>query len=296
MLELGRREQSLLSGLVVQVLVVGMLVFAYTQAARQLKFQRSLFLELKEQLARARDQVERAGPRDLAEMQARLFELESQMATPETLSDWAGRVEIFARDRFSFRNLQVKVGAPVKTIPVPVSPHSQFEMKLQPLELQGSGTTREAAGLLESLSPLSVKFLCPLERMELKAQAADASLPVELYFRWLVATGTKIAGSADQKVKPKPWPVTSAAEGRWGSREEPFRSPFSNPHAFQIPGSTIARFHLTGIVWDPVSPSCVINGIPLKPGELLDGYKLVLLTPRAVILSKPYEEIYLSLP
>lgn len=290
------KERSLLSGLVVQVLVIGMLVFAYTQAARQLKYQRSMYLELKEQLTRAKSQVEKAGRQDLAQMQAQLFELESQMATPETLSDWARRVEILARDRFRFQNLQVKTGPEIKTIRVPVGGNPDFELRLQTLELSGSATTRDAAGLVASLNVAGTKFLCSLETMELKAQVPGEELPVHLYFRWLVATGTKIAGTAEEKVKPDPWPITAAPELHWGLRVEPFLSPFLSLGAYQIPGPTIAQFHLSGILWDSVAPSCVINGLLLKPGQLLDGYTLVLVTPRAVVLSKSQEEIYLSLP
>ena len=53
MLELGRRERHLISGLVLQVVVVGISVFVFTQAIRYLKYERTRFLELREQISQA---------------------------------------------------------------------------------------------------------------------------------------------------------------------------------------------------------------------------------------------------
>jgi hypothetical protein len=50
---------------------------------------------------------------------------------------------------------------------------------------------------------------------------------------------------------------------------------------------------LTGLLWDPASPTCLINDTPLRPGEWIEDNQVVLITPHGVLLQGADEEILL---
>lgn len=292
MLELGGRERHFFSGLVVQVLVVALMVFAYTQAGRQVKYRRNQYLQRKEQLAQAQSQATRIQKPDLDRLRAQIGKLEGFLPSSEALAAWADRLEVLARDQYGFRNLQVKVGRleepmaaslPQEDLPSPITMRS--------LDLQGVASSRDIAGLLIALNDSELKLLCPLEVMELMANGEPPLLPVGLHLKWAVATST----ASSRRISSGPWPPATPVL-KWGEREEPFWSPLTQPRALQISGEVFSRFQLTGISWTGEEPTCVINKTSLKLGDSIQGYQLVLLTPRSVILEKAGEEIFLSLP
>lgn len=300
-MELQRREQHLLSGLGIQVIVVALLVFAYSQAARQLTAQYQTYLQLKEQVARARDRVAREGVPDLGPLKAELLEMERSLATPEMLSEGLLRLENIARDRFGFRDIEIKVGPPEKTIRIPRPPNGpDFEVQLISLELQGNCTTRQTAGLLARIGQASLHLVCSLQTMTLTASNPDQPLPVNVRLKWLVAaSGSALDAQPPTGHSPGFARVTPTASGeapKWGSREEPFRSPFLNPGAVRMGPQISSRFRLTGILWDSQNPSCVVNESVLKVGDLVQGHRLVLLTPSAALLEGSEGEIILFLP
>ncbi len=298
MLELGRREPHLLSGLGVQILVVALLVFAYTQAARQLKHQKEMVLQMREQLTQAQVRVAKEGKSDPGQFKGQLLQLRSSLITPDQLADWAKRIELLARDRFGFEDLQVTVGDPERTIPMPCADRPIFEVQLYALELEGKTTSRSCAGFLASLRQPNVKLLCPLETMELQAQALETGFPLKVRLHWLVAAVAKKPGTLPAAVDPSSetgsWPPLTPRLS-WGLREEPFLSPLTNPNAARLPAQAQTPFRLEGILWDSVTPTCVINGNVLKISDWLKGYQVVLITPKAVLLQGSAGELFLKL-
>jgi len=291
--------------------VISFLVFFYTQAARQLKYQREEYFQLKEQLVRAEAQVIRQGQTDLNQLQAEVLKVETYLPTREALMDWAQQSEPLARDRFGIHDFQIKVGASERNIPVVFQSSFPFEVQLLSVELQGTTTTRNTATFLESLKDPGIKLLCSLDAMELEASNPDQPQPVRLHLKWLVATSSTTPSLRQRALKeslktpfltqpdvpstePNRWPAETPSL-EWGWREEPFLSPVQHPSAVRIPARTLSHFRLTGILWDKENPTCVINGATLKPGDQAAGYRLILITPSAVILQKREEEVVLSL-
>ncbi|MBI3333031.1 MAG: hypothetical protein HYZ93_02945 [Candidatus Omnitrophica bacterium] len=274
MLELGRRELHLVSGLGVQVIVVVLLVFAYTQAARQLSYQREKYLELREQLASAKHRLATEGKLDLNSIRARLADLGNGLPTGDSLGQWGQELAVVARDRFHLEEVQVQVGTvPESTVSVPLVKGSPFEVELYSLELSGKGGSRDIAAFLQSLGNSSPKLLCPLQGMEIRESS--------LHLKWLLG-----ARRSELKEHPGIGELTPVPSSSWGEREEPFLSPFLHPEAIRVPAEILARFQLTGILWSPTSPSCVINGNVLRPGDLLGDHRLVLLTQHAALLEE----------
>lgn len=296
-----RREMSLLSGLGIQLLVITLLVFCYTQAARQRNYQRDRYEQLKEQMIRSEARVLSEYPKDLDRLQAEVEELMRQLPTREQLLDWTQALERAARERFGFQDLQVKLGPSEKTMPVSFKNSFPFEVDLLPLELRASATTQEVARFLADLKGGNEGLLCSLESMEMKALEPSAHKPVGVRVKWLIASASRIPLMTLGKVVPpiKPADLKSPGPGNlsldWGWREEPFLSVTRFPSAIRIPAQTSSRFQLNGILWDPAAPTCTINGSVLKLGDSLLGYQLILITPTAVILQKGSEEILLSL-
>ena len=286
------REHHLLSGLGLQVLVVALLVFVYTQAARQLNYQRGLFLRLQEQLGAAKMQAAKGGKPDLNKLRAEVDQLEARLATPRMLSEWAKALESSAKERFGFHEVNVSVGAVEKTVGVDLGEKAAFETQMVALEFKGTAATRNAAAFLASLASPELKLLCPLQSMSLEARGPEQNDPITLRLKWLVAISSKPtqAGSVPEISLPNAPPSLT-----WGWREEPFLSPFVSPKGVQISPAVRKRFRLSGIVWDVKTPTCVINGTVLKPGDLIDGYQVTLIAPNAVLLQKREEEVFLPL-
>ncbi len=296
--EPSRRETHLLSGLGLQVLVVALLVFIYTQAARQLNYQRGQFLRLQEQVAAAKVEVAKAGKPDLEKLRAEVEGLKSRLVTLQFLSDWAEVLGPSVRDRFGFQDVTFNVGGVEKTMNLNLGDKPAVEIRLVGLEFRGTSTTRNAAAFLESLAPSNLKLLCPLHSMGGEAQAADQPFPAVFRIKWLIAVSSESSQPSSGSGSTS-FPLPERKEGpplTWGWREEPFLSPFVSPRAVQTPTPVRKRFRLTGILWDPNTPTCVINGAILKLGDLLEGYQVTLIAQNAVLLHKGEEEIFLPLP
>ncbi len=294
MLEPGYRERHLLSGIGLQLLLIGLLVFAYTQAIRQMNYKREMFLTLKEQVAQGAAQVTREGKPDLTRIRSGIFHRwEAYLAAPDTLSEWAKRIEDIARDRYGFGDLQVKVGsAPERSVRIPLFEESSLEVHLYPIELEGTATARSGAAFLNSMDTASFKLLCPLTSMQVKALEPEAPRPVRFRFKWLAATLPQPPQNLPQG---EGWKMPAATTVAWGGREDPFASVFLKPGAVRVTEQVARQFRLTSIRLDPRSPRCVINGATFKLGVLVKGYKVVLIAPRGVLLQKADEELFLSL-
>ena len=229
--------------------------------------------------------------------------LEARLLSPEQLTAWAAAAGAMARDNFSFQEVHARVGAPEKTVEVPLEGTSAkegttLEINLQEVEFEGNSTTRHAAAFLSSLKELTPQATLLLERMEIEAQP-DQPLPIRMRLKWLVAVAPEgksppaAVPEAPEKPKKGSKPFASL---NWGWREEPFLSPLLNPRSVKVPTAIGQRFKLSGILWDPETPTCVINGAVLKPGDAIEGYKVVLIAENAVMLEKASrEEIFLPL-
>lgn len=292
MLELGRKEAHLFSGIFVQILMVGLLVFAYTQAIRQVKHARELYYRYQEQLTMAREQMARQPPgSDPAALQAEVDRIKRRFAAEPDLLREKGWIERVARQEFHLQDLQLrKSEMPVEILTFPMKGRPDFEVQLYGLELTAAGTTRSAAGLLAALAEPELEPILALAALDLRASQAAAAEPVQWSARWLVPV---VPGPAREEV---PLPPPQGTRLDWGNREEPFSSPLQHPSAVRPPAGKGDSIRLTGIVWDPVTPACVINQRVLRPGEWVESYQVVLITPETVILQGLDEEILLHLP
>ncbi len=290
MLELGRREQNLLGGLGIQILIVGVMVFAYTQAVRQVKLAGDLSQRLREQLVVAREQVARQGGKaDLAALQAQVGELKASLAAPDALEAQAGRLKRLAA-RFNIRDLQMAPAEePTEKLTIPLEGQPDFEIRLHRIEMTGSAPTRNLAALVKAVSDPSFKPICPLVAMQLE-QASPADVqPVKFTLRWLIAVSPGSAAGVDQALPP------AGESPRWGLREEPFQSPLLHPGAIKMSPDKTAGLKLSGILQEEEGFTCVINGQVLKPGDLIEDSQVVLITPTAVLLERKGEELLLWL-
>ena len=293
MLEHGRRENHLLGGIGVQILIVAIMVFAYTQAIRQLRNRGELKERLQEQLVVARDQLARHGKRpDLAALQEQVAELKGTLISSEALDELGNRLEKLAREEYGVQGLQVRVSdRPTQTLTVPLDGRLDFEVHLHSLELSGFTTSRNAAALVSAVGAVSAKLLAPLVGMEVKkADPLKSDQPVRVSLRWLLAVSPETAGSAAIPPMAPPGKIT------WGWREEPFLSPLEHRGALKVPSSELSSLRLTGILWEEGAPTCVINGVVLKPGEATSGCRVVLITQQAVLVEKDGKELLLRLP
>ena len=285
-MEHGRKEIHLLSGLVVQILMVGLLVFAYTQAIRQVNYQRDLHQRLQEQLTMAREQVSRQGPTpDVSIVQAKIQALRAGFLSPGTLAAQADQIRLLTEKEFKLKGVRwEKPGEKTSSFSISIPGRDDFKVDLYELEMEGETATSEAGALLATLEPASGQPVLPLVNLEMTG-TPQADRPVHVLFRWLmpVVVGTSTPGSR-AVVKPA-----------WGWREEPFLSPLDHPAALRIPPEKTASLRLTGILWDPVHPACVINGQSLRAGELVSGNRVVLITADAVLLQGPDGELLLRL-
>ena len=290
--EQGGREHHLMSGIGVQLLLVALMVFAYTQAIRQLKHAGEQRDRLEEQITVARNQLARHSRRpDLESLQKEVAKLKSTLLSPQALGEVAGRLRELAQKEYHVQDLEVKVGdRPTQTLSIPLDGRMDFEAQLYALELSGVATSRAASGLAAALGGSSSKLLAPLVAMEMKSSGPEDEQPVRLSLRWLLAVSPGSTGTT-----PPSSPAASARP-EWGWRDEPFYSPFDHRGALKVPPDKLARFRLTGVVWDQTAPTCVINGMALKPGDSVSGYRVVLITQQAVLLEAGGEEILLRLP
>jgi len=296
MLELSSRERQLFSGLGVQLIVIGLLVFAYTQALRQVNVKRELYLKQKEQVALGRARVEKEGTPDIDQVRREvLSQWEPYLPGPSGLAEWAQRLEDFAEKEFHFSDPEVKVGSVTEeTVPIPVLDGTSLEIQLYPIEMSAVTTAKNLALFLESLRQSKMKLLLPLRTVKLKKSKSTQLFPVAVNLKWWVAV---LPEETKRQVEADPqWDLPERAALEWGHRRELFSSVFDKASAVKTPKKVRQKLRLSGIVWDQEVPTCVISGAVLKPGDVIDGYRLVVVTPKGVLLQKGEEEVFLASP
>ena len=296
MWEFERKERHLLSGIGVQILMVGLLVFAYTQAFRQLKRERGLQIRLQEQLTMAREEVARhtATSPQLAVLETRVKEIQASWVAPDGLAVQAAQLKRLA-ERFQLQGVQVKVWeVPAQTLRIPMPRKEDLQVHLYPVEMTGSAGTPQVAALLGAVSREEERPLRPLADLNLRTSSErEPNPPVQFTLRWLVPV------SLQSLPKPRTEQSSSARAEPWaplkglGWRLEPFVSPLVSPGALRIPPEELASYRLTGILWDAENPSCVLNGMVVKPGDRVGEAQVVLITREAVLLERQGQELLL---
>lgn len=292
-----RREHHLLSGIGAQILIVALLVFIYTQAFRNLKMQRELQGRLQEQLTMAREGLARqaSGSPDLKVLEARLRELRSGWVASDGLAAEAADLKKTVQaGRLQAAELKVSE-VQAEIIRVPSDGQQELAVQLFPVEMKARGKSRHLAQALSAAADTAGPSR-PLAAIEMKRiESADSEEPMECAVRWLIPV---IAPDfPDKWVSQVPTPPPSGQRRKpalpWGSREEPFLAPWESATAFRMPEEKRAAFRLTGIVLDQEHPSCVINGMALRPGDWVEGYQIIWITPQGVLLNGLGEELFL---
>ncbi len=293
---MSTREQNLLGAVGILILVVGLLVFPYTQALRHVNYQRELYLKLKEQIAAGKAELRREGVPDLDRLRESLLgSWEGSLPTREGLAAWGQRFESYGRNEFAIGSLQAKVGSvPEKTVKVPVDEKMSVDLELYPLELEGLSTTRNLVSFLESVKRADLKLLYTLVSLDLKIADPAKVSAVGFRVKWLVATRPL---SSNKKGSPAAdFKVPERVVVPWGDREEPFLSVFVRPDMVKTSPKLLERYRLTAITWDLANPTCIMDGAVRQPGDWVQGSRLVLIAPTGVIVEKGGEEFFLPLP
>lgn len=295
MMEWGTRERNLLSGLVVQVVFIGIIVFLFTQAVRQLRYQHSEYLELKKQIKACRLQAAKGKP-ELTPLESEVSRLKGQFATAQDQSELITRLELLARKQFDFDDLETRLSKiPKRLVKGSEAEGPPLPVETLTLQLDAKTTTRNVAGLLASLSQGGIGILCPLRSMKMKTPDLTGKLPVQVHLEWIVpllvseSVEKKEAGPKIIPAAP-PQPILS-----WGLREEPFLSPFLYAGVLKTPVDSLKGMRLAEVQWEGMAPVCLINGKIVRLNDRVGDYQLVLVTPRAVLLQGEEGELFLPL-
>lgn len=303
MLELGRRESQMMSGLWLQILVIGVMVFAYTQAIRQLNHRRDLTTRLQEQLTMAREELVREGSRpDFSRLEVEVMHSKSVFFSRDLIEQKLPLLTTLAQDRFSIQELKVQLAArPVRSIQMALEGRPDLVVELYPLILTGVGTSRNVSGLLANLSRPDLRPLSPLAKMTLQAQDLKEVEPVKIHLEWWVAAVAPAESVEEEELQTEQSPFSllegsSGSRPAWGDREELFLSPFVRLSALGKRVKRQSKFQLTGILWDSAQPACVINEEVFLLGDRVGKYTLVLMTPDAILLQGGDEELFIPLP
>ena len=304
MLELGRRESQMMGGLWLQILVIGVMVFAYTQAIRQLNHRKDLTTRLQEQLTMAREKLVREGSRpDLSRLQVEVAHSKSVFFSRDLIEQKLPLLTTLAQDRFSIRELKIQLAArPARSIQMALEGQPDLVVELYPLILTGVGTSRNVSGLLATLNHPDLRPLSPLAKMTLQAQDLKEVEPVKIHLEWWVAAVAPAESVEEEELQTEQQSPFSLLEGSrgsrpaWGDREVLFLSPFVRLSALGKRAERQSKFQLTGILWDSAQPACVINEQVFLLGDRVGKYTLVLMTPEAILLQGGDEELFIPLP
>lgn len=276
MLELGQRERHLLGAVWFQVALIGLIVFAYTQAVRQLNYQKERQTRLQEQLVMAREQVSKQATtrQNLESLQEEVSDLRSQTVSVPELPAVAQRVKELAEKKYELSILRVKEGdSPVETLDLPIQDRQLQKIDLYLLDCSGRGTSRQIALFLAHLNHPDFRPLTALISLVCRSPEEKGTAPVEFTAQWVVAVS-----SETPERKPAPDYDVSL---EWFNRLEPFLSPFQDASA-AVPDST--GFPLwTGLQLQGDSPTAEINGRWVKPGDRLDAWRILYIGKEGIL-------------
>ena len=278
MLELDRREGHLLGAVWFQVLLIALIVFAFTQAVRQLNYEKERQGRLQEQVVMAREQVSKQAMvrQDLSSLQEEVADLRSHTVPVSELPAVSMRIKELAEQKFNLTGVQLKMGdSPVETLDVPIHDRQNQRIDLYMLNCMGQGSSRRITEFLAYLHDSNWRPLMALSSLDCQATESIAASPVAFTAQWAVAI-------SPEAPEHKPVPEYSVSV-EWGNRLEPFRSPMEDPSVYRpAPAPNLPL--LTGLNLDPVPPLANLDGHWVKPGEQAGAYRVLYIGKTGVLL------------
>lgn len=290
MTDAARRETSLFMGVSVLVALVAVVFFSMTMAMRQAAQRQARWRELREQVAQAQHRAQQApvpAARDRSAAQAqsaaRFFITSDQVPA--------------LRDRLSA--VAADLGATLTWLPAttPAAPSAYLP------GFDGCYHVQSLVGTVEAPYRELAIFLTRVEVLDNPAvgvrscavtPVADSGRP-RLKARLVVETYLWTPGAlpkgpvpslpSGESSSPSARLPQGGASASWG------RDPFD---ARYVPTAGVDGVVLNGILWDPDHPTCLVNGAVLGPGEVVNGYAVVVITPEAVVLRGESRELVLA--
>ncbi len=278
MLELGHREKHLLGAVWLQVALIGLIVFAYTQAVRQLNYQKERQIRLQEQLVMAREQVSKqaAAPQNLEALQDEVSDLRSQMSLLEELPEIGRRVKELGEKKYGLSMLRMKEGdSPVGTLDFPLQDRQNQRIDLYLLDCWGKGSSRQIARFLAHLNHVKFRPLMALVSLNCSGSEEKSEPLVEFTAQWVVP----ISSDASERKPQTPFEDEISLE--WFDRLEPFRSPFQDPSAFAQDLAGFPRW--TGLQLQGEIPLAELNSRWVKPGDRLEDWRILYIGKEGIL-------------
>jgi hypothetical protein len=278
MLELGHREKHLLGAVWFQVVLIGLIVFAYTQAVRQLNYQKERQNRMQEQLVLAREQVSKqaAAPKKLEILQDEVADLRSEMIFLNELPEIGQKIQSLAEKKYGLSVLRVKEGdSPVGTFDLPIQDRQIQRIDLYLLDCWGRGSSRQIAGFLAHLNHPDFRPLMTLVSLNCQSSDAGTIPPVEFTAQWVVPISSDPA-----ERKPKP-PADYEISFEWFERLEPFISPLDDPSTFTQDLTGLPRW--TAVELQGELLQAELNGRWFKPGDRINGWRILYIGKQGIL-------------
>lgn len=286
-----RRETSLLLGMGIVVAIVAAVFFSMTMAWRQAAQRQARWRELRQQLALAQRQAQEIpAPSARERLAAQAQEVARGFLTVEQVPEVRERLAALA-EQSGGALTWLPTTTPVK----PASPLPGFDdcYDVLPLVATVEAPYRGIAQFLTRLNALdaplvgvrSVTLTPPAIRSDARPRL-KARLVLETYL-WHPGAAPKGGASTAPTVPEPPLMPPDHPEAPWS------RDPFDPRYA---PGPEADGLTLSGILWDPIRPTCLINGMELGLGGTIRGATVVVITPDLVVLRGEAREVVLGVP
>ena len=274
-MDMSRRETSLLMGVGILVALVVIVWFGMTMAARQMLQRRAQWERVREQLVQAHRQTDRqpspAARDDLdkaAQAAAQMF------VTSSTTQVVKANLESLA----AASGVTITPSASLApAVPSQWIPGFQRCYEVIRVVATIEGRYRNLAACLKRVANSQIPVVVVRNCTVTPAGSADGGVlkarVVLETFVWRPRAVPK--GPAAAPHEPPAEPRPEATEGTWG------RDPF-DPRYLATPG--VEGVALNGIIRDSQHQTCVINGMVLGVGGVVNGYTIAAITPQAVLL------------
>ncbi|MBI4227193.1 MAG: hypothetical protein HY600_02840 [Candidatus Omnitrophica bacterium] len=287
------RETSLFLGMGIVVALVAAIFFSMTMAWRQAAQRHARWRELRQQVVAADRQTREAPPP----------EARDQLAAQ---AQQAGRVFVTSDQipliRSRVAALAEQAGVTVTWLPTttpvkPAAPWPGFDGCYEVLSLVGTleAPYRGVAEVLDRLAAfddpaIGVRSCAITPAPPSETPAVDPRQ--RLKARFVLETYLWTPGASPKGGVPPP-PAGPAPLAR-DSSDTPAawaRDPFDPRY---VPTGGVEGLTLNGIVWDSRHPTCLINGTELGPGDMVNGYTALVITPETVVLRGESREAVLT--
>lgn len=279
MTDLRLREPSLMMGMGILLAAVTILFFGVTMAAQQVAQRKALLKHLREQFVRAEQQArERLPPDEQESVLEAAREAAQLFVTPESLPAVQAQLTGVAEAS------QVKITfMPLLAPSPPTECLPGFEQCYQVLPLVATveARYRELAIFLKralaSTTPLTALRACTVTPM------ASSGNGLRLKARVVLETFLWTPGALPERSAPTGMPAPSPGAPAEGPAPKPSvaRDPF-DPEWRGPPSAE--GITVSGILWDPYRPTCVLNRAVVGMGDVVHGYTVAAILPGAVLL------------